>query len=75
MDLNQTLDVYEDVDFVMYDKKTKVVNKENENSYYIENIQHCDKTSKSVHFVSSTFEKTTIDLNDALDFLLDSHPS
>ena len=75
LDLNQTPDVYEDVDFVLYDMITKCFNKENEKYDCIESIQHCDKTSKIVPFGPPTFEKTPIDLNDAFKFSLDSHPS
>ena len=38
LDLNQTPDVYEDVDFLLYEKTTKVFNKENKKYDYIESI-------------------------------------
>ena len=74
LDLNQTPNIFEDVYFALYNMTTKFVNRKNEKSYCIENIQQCDKISKSVHFGPPTFDNTPIDLNDAFDFSFESHP-
>ena len=66
-DLNQTPDISKDVEFSLCDMTTGGVSQES--------IQQCEKTSESVPFIPPTFDKTHIDLNDALDFSLDSHPS